>query len=349
MAQDLTASPDNFTVPLLDQTSVKDSCTKCEHQAVIFQRYSGMRLCKQHLIEDVRRKVKRDLRKYNIKRGTIAVALSGGKDSTGLLHLLHDIFAPNRSIRIIAITIDEGIRGYREQTIGNAIDLTSNLGIQHTIVSFEEAFGTTLDDIIKNSDRPPCSFCGVMRKTLLNKTARELGADKLAIGHNLDDEAQTILTNHLHGDVKRLVRLSHARIQPGLIPRIKPLRHIPEDEVAAYVRSAGLPICPKECPYIGDAYRLGVRIFLNEFEEKHPGTKYSILRGFDRMIDALSDMYPPAALVRCRVCGEPCTSGLCQACRLLGRAASSSITLKYDNSNESNNKVTTFNYKDKGG
>lgn len=278
-----------------------------------------MYLCERHLIEDVTRKVKRDLRKYNIKRGRIAVALSGGKDSTALLYLLHTIFAPNRHIKIIAITIDEGIRDYREKTIRNAVNLTSDLGIQHTIISFKETYGKPLDDLIKDSDQPPCSTCGVLRKNLLNKTARELGADHLAIGHNLDDEAQTILTNYLRGDIKRLVRLSYRRTQPGLIPRIKPLRHIPEDEVTVYARAVGLPICPKACPYMSTAYRLGVRISLNEFEEKHPGTKYAIVRGFDRTVDTLSTIYPPAALVPCGICGEPCGGGLCQACKLLSR------------------------------
>jgi uncharacterized protein (TIGR00269 family) len=279
-----------------------------------------MYLCERHLIDDVTRKVKRDLRKYNIGRGTIAVALSGGKDSSALLHLLHTILAPNRGIRIVAITVDEGISGYREKTIKNASNLASDLEIPHTIVSFKEAFGRTLDDLIKESDRPPCSVCGVLRKNLLNRTAKRLGASHLAIGHNLDDEAQTILINHLRGDIGRLVRLSHVsgRVQPGLVPRIKPLRHIPESEVTAYGRAAGLQICPKACPYMDEAYRLGVRIFLREFEETHPGTMHGIVRGFDRMIGTLSTTYPPAALVPCRVCGEPCTSGLCQTCKLLG-------------------------------
>ena len=281
-----------------------------------------MHLCEKHLIDDVTRKAKRDLRKYNIPPGTIAIALSGGKDSSALLHLLHTILATNRKIRIIAITIDEGISNYREKTIENAINLTSDLGVEHTIVSFKEAFGRTLDDLIKTSDRPPCSVCGALRKNLLNRTAKQLGASHLAIGHNLDDEAQTILANHLRGDVQRLVRLSHttrARVQPGLVPRIKPLRHVPESEVTAYTSAVGIRVCPKACPYMGGAYRLGLRTFLNEFEAAHPGTKHGIVRGFDRMIGALSEAYPRATLVPCRVCGEPCTSGLCQACRMLGR------------------------------
>ncbi|MEA1864205.1 MAG: TIGR00269 family protein [Euryarchaeota archaeon] len=294
-------------------------CTRCGNPAVIFQPYSGMHLCEQHLVDDVTRKAKRDIRKYNLQPGTIAVALSGGKDSSALLHLLHKIFAMNRKIGIIAITIDEGISGYRAKTIENASNLASNLGIPHTIITFEDAFGRTLDDLMKESDRPPCSVCGALRKNLLNRTAKELGATYLAIGHNLDDEAQTILANHLRGDIRRLVRLSHERVQPGLVPRIKPLRHVPESEVVAYARAVGLQVCPKACPYMDAAYRLGIRMFLREFEDRHPGTRHGIVRGFDRIVGLLGDAYPPASLVPCRVCGEPCTDGLCQACKMLGK------------------------------
>jgi tRNA(Ile)-lysidine synthase TilS/MesJ len=235
-----------------------------------------MHLCNKHLIDDVTRKAKRDLRKYNLSPGTIAVALSGGKDSSALLHLLHTILAPNRKIKIVAITVDEGISGYREKTIKNASSLTDNLGVEHIVVSFKESFGRTLDNLLETTTHPPCSICGALRKNLLNRTAKELGASYLAIGHNLDDEAQTILINHLRGDISRLVRLSHARVQPGLVPRIKPLRHVPESEVAAYAGAVGLAVCPKACPYMNEAYRLGVRVFLREFEAAHPGTRHGI-------------------------------------------------------------------------
>jgi uncharacterized protein (TIGR00269 family) len=299
--------------------TTKHPCTRCDNPAAIFQPYSGMHLCNKHLIEDVTRKAKRDLRKYNLKPGTIAVALSGGKDSSVLLHLLHTILAPNRKIKIVAITVDEGISGYREKTIENASNLADKLGIAHTIVSFEESFGRTLDNILETTAHPPCSVCGALRKNLLNRTAKELGAGYLAIGHNLDDEAQTILINHLRGDIGRLVRLSHARVQPGLVPRIKPLRHVPESEVTAYAGAVGLSVCPKACPYMNEAYRLGVRVFLREFEDRHPGTRHGVVRGFDRMIGTLGAAYSQASLVPCRVCGEPCTDGLCQACKMLDR------------------------------
>ncbi|MFQ6120619.1 MAG: phosphoadenosine phosphosulfate reductase family protein, partial [Methanosarcinales archaeon] len=214
-------------------------CTKCNNNAIIYQKYSGVHLCKEHFIYDVERKIKRDMRKHSmiLQNDKVAVALSGGKDSITLLYILHKVFCKREDIDLIAITINEGISGYREKTLKIAKDFTKQLEIEHVIVSFKDTYDFDLDEIVKNNKNKklaPCTFCGVLRKTLLNKTAKELGATKLATGHNLDDESQTVLLNHLRGDVERLVRLAPEKPQPGLILRIKPLRNIPEKEVALY-------------------------------------------------------------------------------------------------------------------
>ncbi len=293
-------------------------CQKCSKSAVIYQKYSNAHLCKAHFIEDVERKIKRDIRKFRmIERGDrIAVALSGGKDSTVLLYVLGKIFQNRRDIELLAITIDEGIRGYRENTLPHAVKLTDELGVQHTLTSFEEGFGIMLDDLTRKKEHAACTLCGVLRKNLLNKVARELNADKLATGHNLDDEAQTILMNYLRGDVDRLKRMSGA-VQPGLIMRIKPLRSIPEKEAALYGFLNALPVSTDECPYAGEALRNEIREMLNNYDVKHPGTKYSLLKGFD----AISEALPIAMtqIVQCKTCGGPSSEALCKTCRLLGR------------------------------
>lgn len=297
-------------------------CMKCNKEAIIFQKYSGMHLCRKHFIDDVERKIKLTIRKnYSIKRNeTIAVALSGGKDSTVLLYILHKIFKERPDIEIVAITIDEGIEGYRPHTIETSKELTQRLGVRHIIRSFKEEYDTTLDDIAaREREKGACSYCGVLRKSLLNKTANEIGATKLATGHNLDDEAQTTLLNHLRGDVDRIIRLAPPRALEGLVMRAKPLRKIPEKEVALYALLNDLPVDFSECPYAHEAIRGEVRDMLNEFEVNHPGTKYSLLRGFDKIAEMLAKDYPETELSRCRICGEACNSQICQACKLLGR------------------------------
>lgn len=298
-------------------------CSKCKRDAIIFQKYSGMHLCQKHFIADVERKIKLTIRKhFNIqKNDVVAIALSGGKDSAVLLYMLHKIFGPRPDVELVAITIDEGIKGYREHTLESAKELTARVGVRHIIRSFKDEFDITLDEIIsKEREKGACSYCGVLRKTLLNKTAIEVGATKLATGHNLDDEAQTILLNHLRGDVARMVKLSQPHALEGLVLRAKPLRFVPEKEVALYALVNDLPVDFSECPYAHEAIRGEVRDMLNNFEVAHPGTKYSLLKGFDTMAPMISKEYTDIELAKCRICGQACSLDICQACKLLGRA-----------------------------
>ena len=292
-------------------------CQRCAKTAVIYQKYSNAHLCKTHFIEDVERKIKRDIRKFKmVERGDrIAVALSGGKDSIALLYVLHKIFWNRPDIELSAITIDEGVRGYRKKTIPYAVKLTKELEIPLLIRSFEDEYGMTLDGLKEIKDTAACTLCGVLRKNLLNKTARELGVSKLALGHNLDDEAQTILMNYLRGDVDRMTRMTG--VIPGMVLRIKPLRSIPEKEVALYGFLNDLPVSMDECPYSGEALRNEIREMINNYEVKHPGTKYSLLGGFEAIAKALSA--PDTEIMQCKKCGEPSSESLCKTCRLLGR------------------------------
>ena len=297
-------------------------CKKCNHEAVIFQKYSGMHLCKRHFIEDVERKIKLTIRKeYNIKKNdVIAVALSGGKDSSVALYIMHKILGERPDIQIVAISVDEGINGYRPQSLELAKQLTETLGVRHIIKSFKDEHGVTMDELaVMEREKGTCSYCGVLRKSVLNRAALEIGATKLVTGHNLDDEAQTILLNHFRGDMERMVRLSPSAAIEGLVMRAKPLRNIPEKEVALYALINSLPVDFSECPYAGEALRGEIRELLNSFEVNHPGTKYSLLRGFDKLVGALAKELPPAKIDKCRICGDTCTEDICQACKLLGR------------------------------
>ncbi len=297
-------------------------CDKCGREAVIYQRYSGMHLCAAHEIADVERKAKKRMRQERMVMpgDHVAVGMSGGKDSAATLSILVDTFGKRPEIRFTAITIDEGIEGYRNFSIPKAKELCDNLGVPHVVVSFRDEVGCTLDDMLKRERREAsCTYCGVFRRMLLNRKARELGANKLATGHNLDDDAQTVLLNVLNGDVERLARLRPSRIQEGLVPRIKPLMDIPEREVALYAFLKKLPFYLGECPYAHESLRGEVKDMLNDFESRHPGTKYSIMRGFDSIVDCLKEKYRQVPLEKCEVCGEPSIDKVCQGCKLRQR------------------------------
>ena len=295
-------------------------CSKrtCPNPAVIHQKYSGLHLCDAHFVEDVERKVKRAMRKQlMVERGDrIAVALSGGKDSSALLYMLKKIFHNRNDLEFFVLSVDEGINDYRSITLINAETMAERLGVDFIRVSFEQEFGFTLDKIVaKGFEQAPCTFCGVLRRKLIDVKAKEFGATKVATAHNLDDEVQTILINYIRGDLERLGRLQGRREE--FVPRIKPLKDVPEKEVALYAILADIPIITANCPYAMRSFRFTVKKMLNELERKHPGTKYSLMRGYERLSEFLPKAQPGRKLLRCACCGDASASTICKACEIL--------------------------------
>jgi len=301
------------------------TCHKCKQEAVTFIRYSGARLCKNHFFEFVERRARKDLKKQmrayrTRKRLRVGVALSGGKDSAVTLVVLKRLFQNRRGTDIVAILIDEGIKGYRPKTTQAAIELCRGLEIPLIIGSFEKEFCLTMDKIAKFAkDKTPCTYCGVLRRYLLNLIAREAKCDVLATGLNLDDTAQSILMNIARGDVERLARLGpHSKVQDCLVPRVQPLRFIPEKETFLYAYLKGLSFSHAECPYADAAVRNKYRRILFELEDDTPGTRHCLLQSYESLRTILSERFLPAKLTPCTVCGEPTVKKVCEACMLVG-------------------------------
>jgi len=296
------------------------SCSKCQKPAVTFIRYNGTHLCKDHFIDYFEKRVKKDIKKQGKtkKDSRIAIAVSGGKDSTVTLNIINDIFSIRANIDLFCITVDEGIRGYRDESIDFVKRNCKKLGIEHHIISFKDTVGKTMDEIaLKRDELGECSYCGVFRRLCLNKKSKELEIDKLVTGHNLDDMAQSILMNFVNGDMQKLARLGpHKKIQPGLVPRMLPLRSIPEKEVLLYAIIKNIEFHDAECPYSTRALRGVFRDIIDGLEYKNPGTKHSILNSYSDIKDILLEKYPPADLNKCLKCGEPTSQKLCKACIL---------------------------------
>jgi len=304
-----------------DEPVASGRCTICGKRPVTFVRYSGAHLCARHFIDFVDRKVGREVRRQVRlpQKATIAVAVSGGKDSVVALRALHGLLSPRRGTRLLAITIDEGVKGYRPSAVRIAALNCKQIGVEHHVVSFRQMFGLSLDSTRgKWGDATPCTYCGVLRRHCMNRKARQLGADLLATGLNLDDTAQSILMNICRGDVERLARLGpHGRAQDGLVPRIQPLRQVTDKEAFLYATLKGYPVHHSVCPYAADAMRNRFRDMVLELEKASPGTRFCILNSYDAIKKGLEPMFPPAGLVRCRNCGEPSVGELCEACKLV--------------------------------
>ena len=232
-------------------------------------------------------------------------------------HVTHQLVSSHGKQDLHAITIDEGIKGYRPATIKIAADYCRYLGIEHHVSSFQDIVGCTMDEIIRVGNLGACTYCGVFRRYCLNQAAREIGAEVLVMGHNLDDVSQSILMNFVNNDLERMARIGpHKKTQPGLIPRCLPLRVIPQQETALYAFLNNIEVSEQECPYAPQASRGAFRDILQKLEADHPGTRHSVLNSYEALGDFLSLRFLPAALNKCQRCGEPTSQTLCRACQL---------------------------------
>lgn len=303
-------------------------CSVChKHPAFYFRKYSGERLCKKCFTASVEVKVRATITRHHMLKfdDHLAVAVSGGKDSLTLLYILAKLRKYRPKTRLTAVTVDEGIKGYRDEALSIASELCKNLEVPHHIVSFKQLYGFTLDEIVEKAQRSgqvkltPCAYCGVLRRRAINAGAREVKATKVATGHTLDDEAQTVLMNILRGDIARLSKEAPitAEVHPLFVQKIKPLWEIPEKESALYAYAKKIAFQDTPCPYANEALRNDIRGMLNRMEEKHAGTKFTVQRAFEKLRPAITETAKKEDFKICRECGEPSTADLCKACEML--------------------------------
>ncbi|WP_096390695.1 tRNA 2-thiolation protein NcsA [Halopenitus persicus] len=329
-------------------------CDKCGADAVTHAAYSGAHLCGEHFRRSVEKRVRRRVREDGLLAPDATpddpdrwvIGLSGGKDSVVLATILEETFGQDPRVELLGLTIHEGIEGYRDESLAACRELTDDLGMHHEVVSYAEEFGVEMDDVVETDpeNMAACAYCGVFRRDLLERYAEELDADKLLTGHNLDDEAQTALMNVLEGDVRQIAKHFDASLGPfgdrdsgpadepepdaraesdHFVPRAKPLRDVPEKEVALYCHLRDLPSHMAECPHAAEAYRGEIKSILHELEESHPGTRHSIMAGYEEIAGIVADRYredgddDDADLGECAECGSTTSREVCRKCRLI--------------------------------
>lgn len=303
------------------------TCTSCKRREAVFHRvYSGEKLCARCFCNSVEDKVRAAIHEYNMLERTdrIAVAVSGGKDSLTLLHILVKIEKSFPNASLCAVTVDEGVKDYRDKAVKFVSENCEKLGVKHVVISFKQLYGVRLDDLVnilqqRGKKLTACAYCGVLRRKALNKAAMRVNASKLATAHSLDDEAQTVILNFLHGDALRIVRVKPmtGKVHPKLVQRIKPLCLVPEREIMFYAYLKKMHFQGDPCPYAGAALRNDVRVMLNRIEHKHPGTKFTIFRSAERIRFVLKDVIEKKELRECSLCGEATTSEVCKACEMI--------------------------------
>ena len=305
------------------------TCTLCKRREAIYMRpYSGEKLCSRCFCHSIENKVRATIAKYDMLRfdDNIAIGVSGGKDSMALLHILVKLEKSFPKAELTAITVDEGISGYRDEALKIAEKGCHKLGVEHVVVSFKEMFEYKLDELVErlrekqtNRGLTPCAYCGVLRRRALNSAARNCGAAKLATAHNLDDETQTILLNILHGDPLRIakVRPVSSYVHSNFVSRIKPFCEILEKETTMYAYLKKIEFQSIPCPYAPTALRNDIRTMLNRMEEKHAGIKYTVYRSAEKLWLSLDNAVKAKEPKNCKVCGEPTANEICQPCKML--------------------------------
>ena len=270
-------------------------------------------LCSAHFQEFFEEKVKMTIEKYDLLATgeKVAVACSGGKDSTVVLYLLRKF-----GFDVTAVAVDEGIAGYRDATLEDLGDFCSLNSVPLKVYSYKEAFGFTLDEFVsKKGVKSPCRSCGILRRYLTNRAARDF--DVLVTGHNLDDETQSIMMNLLNSNLKIAARIGP---QTGVAndgkftKRVKPLYFCHEKEVAAYAFVKGFGIRFIECPNAKFSYRNNIRDMLNRFEGLYPGAKRRVAEFLLDRLHILKAAQGNAQFSYCALCSEPSEKEVCGAC-----------------------------------
>lgn len=310
------------TSELITTRGEPPSCSRCnERPTIIYKKYSGERLCKRCFVESFELRVYRTITRYKMFRvdDRILVAVSGGKDSLSLLHVLSKLEARFPKSELLAVTIDEGISGYREEAVEIARRFCRQLGVEHHVFTFKELYNCTMEDVVakgyaKSIGLKACSICGVLRRHALNLAARLLGATVIATAHTLDDVVQTYFMNLLRGD-KLDVTLCERREGNGVIPRVSPFKLTPQNEVVLYAYLNKIPFQEVPCPNASSSQRELVRNFLSKFEDTYPGSLFTALRAIEELIT--NQVSSKEGQRTCDLCGQPSSRAVCRACEIV--------------------------------
>lgn len=249
----------------------------------------------------------------------VAVGASGGKDSTVLAYLMGVLNARHGyGLDLFLLSVDEGIKGYRDDSLAAVERNRVQYGLPLLVVSYEELYGWTMDRIVEViGKKGNCTFCGVFRRQALDRGAVLLKADKVATGHNADDIAETVLLNFLRADFPRLARCFDAVTGRGsALPRVKPFKYTYEKEIVMYAYFKELDYFATECIYSPNAYRGHARQFLKDIEAVRSSAIVDAIHAAEQLIfpDGEESAMPIQRV--CERCEYITSQKLCKACVL---------------------------------
>ncbi len=268
--------------------------------------------------EKFEKNVLRTIKDYSLasKSDKVVVACSGGKDSTSVAGILLE-----NGYDTEALHIDLGIGDWSKKNRGNISSFCSERGIKLHIASTRDYFGSSVcylkSSLQAKANLTSCSVCGVMKKWILNRKAREIGAAMLATGHNLEDEARTAAMNLINGNPELNLFSSPGRKANGkiFVPRIKPLYFCSTPDIERYSREMEFPVLYDRCPCSKGSFGRNVVEELETVSGGFPELKMNFVRTFLE-IQKKAPVCGKTAVV-CNFCGEPSRRGVCRTCSML--------------------------------
>jgi uncharacterized protein (TIGR00269 family) len=166
----------------------------------------------------------------------------------------------------------------------------------------------------------PCSVCGLTKRHIMNRMARDLGYDVLATGHNLDDEAAVLFGNTLTWATGYLARQGPVLdAETGFVRKVKPFCRLYERETAAYALLRGIDYVYEECPFAHGATSIFYKDILSRMETERPGIKLAFYLSFLQARSggflAAPSSIAASEMHSCPACGQPTTSvDVCSFC-----------------------------------
>jgi tRNA-5-methyluridine54 2-sulfurtransferase len=285
--------------------------------ATVELRRHNAAFCRDCFLRHVREQVRRAIEGYDMLDSSdrILVAVSGGKDSLALWDVLLEL-----GYRAEGLHLRLGIGEYSSRS-RKVVRAFAHERETHLVeVDLVRDYGFDLPTAGRKGSRSTCAVCALSKRYVFNRAAREGGYDVIATGHNLDDEAATLLGNTLRWQTDYIARqFPVLPAEEGLARKVKPLYRLSELETAASAFLRGIDYVVEECPLVAGNTQLRYKEAMNRLESASPGTKAQFFLGYLDSAAPLFAAQDDATPTACLQCGEPTTGRFCAFCRARDR------------------------------